>query len=758
MVNKEFPNALPLGTLLRGTHVDQYELVEVLGDGGFGITYRALDRVLGGEVAIKEYFPIEWAARTRDGYTVTSRTGEEGGHYQDGLQRFLSEARTLARFRNEPNIVRVVSFIEDHGTAYIVMDYVEGQALSQYLKQQVSKQQGLSEDQIKQIIIPILDGLRVVHDADILHQDIKPANIYLRRDGCPVLLDFGGAREVLGEKSRSMSRILTEGYAPYEQYSGKRSQASDLYAIGATLYYCITGETPVASLRRSEALLEGEPDPQPKLWPRYKSQYSVGLLETIDWMLAFRARNRPQCVDDVLSRLLSEDEADDQHPEPATTNKPESQPSGSTTKESKSWLFVSAVVIAVVAVAVYIFLEQQRVQHEELRAAEQLSKQKMAAEQQRKEAVERALEAQREREAAALRAQQEEQLRQQELENKRKLALEAEEEKKRQQIEKLAKERKKRTEDITAVEIFLILKADGIWNIKDREALYKNLIELQGKPSTYWNNAVTGMVSKDFIKHLEQLAQQPESIIGKSKTSKYFLTAKYLKKAQSLGLDLSPPKRVINTIKTCGTSPYIQCNEMAAFTRTQNRTIDSAARSLLKNENVNWQNVRYWQRDLSFYKNHKLIEVEDYSVTPSKQWFFVHGRERALLDFNYKSIVELNKKIPINLNDDNVIEYVKFYFSLVQGRHGRFIIVDRFEDIRWNSIPTLKDKQAMEKLVKPLRIIEKTDKGVFHLKATMFLKDAAFTSDVYVLPDGSIRMGNHANLHENLDVFIHKRY
>ena len=755
MVNKEFPNALPLGTLLRGTHVDQYELVEVLGDGGFGITYRALDRVLGSEVAIKEYFPIEWAARNRDGYTVTSRTGEEGGHYQDGLQRFLSEARTLARFRNEPNIVRVVSFIEDHGTAYIVMDYVEGQALSQYLKQHVSKQQGLSEDQIKQIIIPILDGLRVVHDAGILHQDIKPANIYLRRDGCPVLLDFGGAREVLGEKSRSMSRILTEGYAPYEQYSGKRSQASDLYAIGATLYYCVTGETPVASLMRSDALLEGEPDPQPKLWSRYKSQYSAALLETIDWMLAFRARDRPQCVDDALSRLLSEDEPDDQQSEAVSSTKPELQSPGPAKKKSKSWLFAVAAAIVIFFVAAFFYVQQLRIEQEKQRNTERGLGQQMRAEPQRNDDFGTEFTVEDMKKAMGW-AEEERKTRIKE-ENQRK----AEELRKRQEVERLEKEakaRKKRIQDIKVVEMFFGAKLDGIWNLEDREILYRYLIELQGNPSTYWNKAVNGLVSKGFINHLEHIAQQPQSIVGRNQKVKFLMVADYLKKAQALDLDLSPPKSVINTIKTCGTSPYIQCDEMKAFTRTQDRTIDSAARSLLKTENVNWQKVRYWQRDLSFYKNHKLIEVEDYSATPSKQWFFVHGRERALLDFNYKSIVELNKKIPIDLHDDNVIEYVKFYFSLVQGRHGRFIIVDRFEDIRWNSIPTLQDKQAMEKLVKPLRIIEKTDKGIFHLNATMFLKDAAFTSDIYVLPDGSIRMGNHTNLHENLDVFIHKRY
>lgn len=305
-MSQEYLTALPKGTRLRGTHPGQYELIEVLGVGAFGITYKAHDTVLGGHVAIKEYFPNELAVRRGDGSSVSARTEAERENYQWGLTRFLQEAKTLAKFKHEPNIVRVESFVEDHGTAYIVMDYVDGVSLSDYLTQLETDAKDLSEAQLRQIIIPVLDGLRVVHATGYLHQDIKPANIYIRHDGRPVLLDFGGAREALSEHSRSVSRIFTEGYAPYEQYSGssKLSAATDLYAVGATLYRCITGRAPEAALQRGEAILDGEKDPLMRLSEVYRGRYSDSMLGVVDDLLLFKASQRPQSVDVVLDKLL----------------------------------------------------------------------------------------------------------------------------------------------------------------------------------------------------------------------------------------------------------------------------------------------------------------------------------------------------------------------------------------------------------------------------------------------------------------------
>ena len=199
--------ALPVGHQL-----GDYEILSILGHGGFGITYLAEDIKLKTKVAIKEYLPADIAVRTTD-LTVRSRTSDDDGDFAWGLDRFLKEAQTLARF-NHPNIVGVRRFFEDNGTAYMVMDYQEGDSLSSVL----ARHGRLEESEIFEILAPLLDGLEAVHAADILHRDIKPGNIYIRNDGSPVLLDFGAARTALGQRSMSLHKVFTPGYAPAEQY------------------------------------------------------------------------------------------------------------------------------------------------------------------------------------------------------------------------------------------------------------------------------------------------------------------------------------------------------------------------------------------------------------------------------------------------------------------------------------------------------------------------------------------------------------
>ncbi|MFM8353347.1 MAG: serine/threonine-protein kinase, partial [Gammaproteobacteria bacterium] len=230
-------------SLRPGQRIEQYTIERVLGSGGFGITYLATDSKLGLEVAIKEFLPAEYAIREAGSATVRARTGRDGD-VAFGLRRFLDEGRALARF-NHPNIVRVLSFIEANGTAYLVMEFVAGRTLADYLR---SSSEALTEAQVLGIAVPILRGLSVVHAGGFLHRDIKPGNIYLRRDGEPLLIDFGAARQALGEHSRSVTGIVSAGYAPPEQYSsdGKKQGAwTDLYGLGATLYRCISGEDPV---------------------------------------------------------------------------------------------------------------------------------------------------------------------------------------------------------------------------------------------------------------------------------------------------------------------------------------------------------------------------------------------------------------------------------------------------------------------------------------------------------------------------------
>ena len=215
----------PLNALPQGYRLQKYELVRVLGFGGFGMTYLGFDHNLDKPVAIKEYLPSDIATRTVD-RSVAAQASEFRGDFQWGLERFVDEARTLARFDHR-HIIKVYRFFEAHGTAYIVMEYAEGETLSAHLERKGS----LSEAELKAILYPLLDGLAVVHGADFLHRDIKPGNIVLRDvDGSPVLLDFGAARQAIGAKSRSVTSIVTPGYAPIEQYSTSgASRAVDGY-------------------------------------------------------------------------------------------------------------------------------------------------------------------------------------------------------------------------------------------------------------------------------------------------------------------------------------------------------------------------------------------------------------------------------------------------------------------------------------------------------------------------------------------------
>jgi len=285
-------------TLPAGTRIENYAISNVLGVGGFGITYRAHDNQLECDVAIKEYLPADIAVRNADGLSVSVKSANDTVSYDHGLKRFLDEARTLAMFR-EPNIVRVTRYLEAHGTAYFVMDYEEGEPLSQRLKRVVS----LDERACLQLALPLLRGLRVVHARNFLHRDIKPANIYLRRDDSPVLLDFGAAREAFGEFSSHITGMVTHGYAPFEQYSpnARLGPWTDLYALGATLYHCATGVPPPPAPERISSMQDGAEDVVQKVCAQLAGRFSPGFLDMLRRMLAPQAAQRPQSTDEVLA-------------------------------------------------------------------------------------------------------------------------------------------------------------------------------------------------------------------------------------------------------------------------------------------------------------------------------------------------------------------------------------------------------------------------------------------------------------------------
>lgn len=286
-----------------GSTLADYTIQSVLGHGGFSVTYLARDNALGADVAIKEYMPQEVAVRDgRTAFVIPRANQDAIRHYHWGLKNFVKEARALARFKH-PNIVRVLRFIEANGTAYTVMEYERGQTLAQHLK---DNGQRLDESGLLRIVMPILNGLHAVHELGLLHLDIKPENIYLRRDGSPMLIDFGSARHAMTE-SRPTGRItLTHGYAPVEQYpdKGKLGPWSDVYALGATMYRCMSGKRPDDALDRYRALLDYKTDP---LWPVAKAgagRFQPPILECVDRAIQVHAKDRPQSAREFQDYLL----------------------------------------------------------------------------------------------------------------------------------------------------------------------------------------------------------------------------------------------------------------------------------------------------------------------------------------------------------------------------------------------------------------------------------------------------------------------
>ncbi len=282
------------GTLLFG----KYLVGRVLGQGGFGITYLGWDTNLDIRIAIKEFFPQGLVSRLPGENSVISYTGEIKEQFSFGVESFLRESKTLARFEHHPNIVNVRDFFKENNTAYMVMSFVEGITLLEYLKRSGGK---IPVEQAVQIILPVTDALKEVHKAGIMHRDISPDNIFIDRGGRIVLIDFGAARQEMREKSKSLSVILKAGYAPEEQYrsKGKQGPWTDIYAIGATLYRTITGETPSEAMDR---LAEDDL----KLPSELGVEIDPGLEQVLIKALAVNAVERFQTVEEFQTELLDD--------------------------------------------------------------------------------------------------------------------------------------------------------------------------------------------------------------------------------------------------------------------------------------------------------------------------------------------------------------------------------------------------------------------------------------------------------------------
>jgi|WetSurMetagenome_2_1015567.scaffolds.fasta_scaffold85014_2 serine/threonine protein kinase len=290
MSREHHRNALP-----ESFQLEEYRVDSVLGHGGFGITYLAKDTNLEQWVAIKEYLPNDLAVR--EGLsTVYAKSTTDEVAFDYGLERFILEARTLAQFHH-PNIVRVIRYFKANRTAYMVMEYIDGESLSAHIKRQP-----LNEEELFDLVLPLLDGLEKVHNAGFLHRDIKPANIILRPDSSPVLLDFGAARLAIGQRTTDLTSIVTPGYAPFEQYDSKSPQGpwTDIYSLGAVMYCAITGKAPpdVIGRYKRDNMLRAEEIGAGK--------YRLQILRAIDWALALDDEARPRSIPEWREALLAE--------------------------------------------------------------------------------------------------------------------------------------------------------------------------------------------------------------------------------------------------------------------------------------------------------------------------------------------------------------------------------------------------------------------------------------------------------------------
>lgn len=272
--------------LAPGRVVGRYEVLEVLGQGGFGITYRVRDTQLDREVALKEYLPPALAIR-QDGASVLPRSTEAADDFSWGRDRFVAEGRTLANLHDAPAIVKVFDFIEANGTSYMVMELVRGGTLEDRVKEKGP----LLPPEIDTFLPPLIEGLQRVHATGYLHRDIKPGNILLNEAGLPTLIDFGAARLAIAGRSSTMTAIFTPGYAAPEQFAtGKQGPWTDIYGLAATLHHAITGKAPPSAFDR---LLEDTYQPLAGL---QLIGYAPQLLAGIDAGLAVRFEERPQSI------------------------------------------------------------------------------------------------------------------------------------------------------------------------------------------------------------------------------------------------------------------------------------------------------------------------------------------------------------------------------------------------------------------------------------------------------------------------------
>ncbi len=282
--------------LAKGSRLQEFEVVDVVGEGGFGIVYLANDLLLHRTVAVKEYMSGHLASRG-NGVSVVVHSERDQGTFQSGMRSFIAEARLLAQFKH-PALVEVLRFWEQNGTAYMAMPYYRGKTLRHVLRETDGE---ADERRLKSLFSPLLDALEMMHAQHVYHRDFSPDNIMVLDSGAPVLLDLGAARHITGSASQAVTAVLKPGFAPIEQYAddGSAGQGpwTDIYAIGAVLYFCITGKPPTASVSR---VLKDTIEP---LDATLHSRFGAPFLAGIHHALALKQEDRPQSIAELRSIL-----------------------------------------------------------------------------------------------------------------------------------------------------------------------------------------------------------------------------------------------------------------------------------------------------------------------------------------------------------------------------------------------------------------------------------------------------------------------
>ena len=329
-----------------GTQIGVYEIKDAVKMGAFDIVYRAWNHHLKEGVKIQEYFPRDFAMRTSDGLGVEPKSATDKENFEYGLKAFLHQAEVLTQIEH-PHLEVAENVLQFNGTAYLMMRIRKGISLSRLMQSTAA----LAETELKFILVSILTALQKIHEHKIVHGGIQPAAIVLNQEGEPLLIDFAAARLAIAERAALLADELAAGYAPVEQYEAaeKAGPATDFYALGATMYYCITHQQPVVAQSRRMILSTGGPDPMALPAESGDTRYSAEFLKTINWMLQPEYDHRPQSASEILTLLESQHAS--KQAKPLTSRQADTD----TAKRNKKplWIGATAGIVALVAAALW---------------------------------------------------------------------------------------------------------------------------------------------------------------------------------------------------------------------------------------------------------------------------------------------------------------------------------------------------------------------------------------------------------------------